>query len=148
MKATSVRLDDETLGRAGRIGRVSGTRELVVEGASFIVIYRQTGSDQLQVIRVLHDAQQWPSANWHGGGPCRQLTCLGWNWSVYWNTVYPGIGRSENQLIQVVTIDIEQPDLADFQSSQFSLDSCPITHHNPYQLLGFQGALGRGRHLG
>jgi toxin ParE1/3/4 len=49
--------------RAGRIGRVSGTRELVVEGAPFIVIYRQIGSDQLQVIRVLHDAQQWPSAN-------------------------------------------------------------------------------------
>ena len=46
--------------RAGRMGRVSGTRELVVESASFIFIYRQVGSDQLQVIRVLHDAQQWP----------------------------------------------------------------------------------------
>ena len=49
--------------RAGRIGRVSGTREFVVEDVPFIVIYRQVGSDQLQVIRVLHDAQQWPSAN-------------------------------------------------------------------------------------
>ena len=49
--------------RAGRIGRVTDTRELVVEGVPFIVIYRQVGSDQLQVIRVLHDAQQWPSAN-------------------------------------------------------------------------------------
>ena len=49
--------------RAGRIGRVSGTREFVVEGVPFTVIYRQVGSDQLQVIRVLHDAQQWPSAN-------------------------------------------------------------------------------------
>ena len=49
--------------RAGRIGRVTDTRELVVEGVPFIVIYRQVGSDQLQVIRVLHDAQQWPSTN-------------------------------------------------------------------------------------
>ena len=48
--------------RAGRIGRVTDTRELVVEGVPFIVIYRQVSSDQLQVIRVLHDAQQWPSA--------------------------------------------------------------------------------------
>ena len=49
--------------RAGRIGRVTGTRELVVEGAPYIVIYRQFGSDQLQIIRVLHDAQDWPPAN-------------------------------------------------------------------------------------
>ena len=49
--------------RAGRIGRVTNTRELVVEGVPFIVIYRQVGSEQLQVIRVLHDAQRWPSAN-------------------------------------------------------------------------------------
>ncbi len=47
--------------RAGRIGRVTGTREFIVEGVPFIVIYRQIRSDQLQVIRVLHDAQQWPS---------------------------------------------------------------------------------------
>jgi toxin ParE1/3/4 len=49
--------------RVGRIGRVTDTRELVIEGVPFIIIYRQVGSDQLQVIRVLHDAQQWPSAN-------------------------------------------------------------------------------------
>ena len=49
--------------RAGRIGRVTDTRELVVEGVPFIVIYRQIGPSQMQVIRVLHDAQQWPSAN-------------------------------------------------------------------------------------
>ena len=49
--------------RAGRIGRVTDTRELVAEGVPFIVIYRQVSSDQLQVIRVLHDAQQWPSTN-------------------------------------------------------------------------------------
>jgi toxin ParE1/3/4 len=49
--------------RAGRMGRVAGTREFVVEGVPFVVIYRQIGSDQLQLIRVLHDAQQWLSAN-------------------------------------------------------------------------------------
>ena len=49
--------------RAGRIGRVTCTRELVVEGAPFIVIYRQIGSDQLQIIRVLHDAQHWQPAD-------------------------------------------------------------------------------------
>jgi toxin ParE1/3/4 len=48
--------------RAGRMGRVAGTREFVIEGVPFVVIYRQIGSDQLQLIRVLHDAQQWPSA--------------------------------------------------------------------------------------
>lgn len=49
--------------RAGRMGRVTGTREFVIEGVPFVVIYRQIGSYQLQIIRVLHDAQQWPSAN-------------------------------------------------------------------------------------
>ena len=49
--------------RAGRMGRVTGTREFLIEGVPFVVIYRQIGSDQLQIIRVLHDAQQWPSAN-------------------------------------------------------------------------------------
>ena len=49
--------------RAGRMGRVTGTREFVIEGVPFVVIYRQIGSDKLQIIRVLHDAQQWPSAN-------------------------------------------------------------------------------------
>lgn len=46
---------------AGRIGRVNGTRELVIEGIPFIVIYRVTS--ELQILRVLHDAQQWPSSN-------------------------------------------------------------------------------------
>ena len=46
--------------RAGRIGRITGTRELVVDGAPYVIVYRQVGPEQLQVIRVLHDAQQWP----------------------------------------------------------------------------------------
>lgn len=48
--------------KAGRPGRVSGTRELVNDGIPFIVIYRIVDRlDQLQILRVLHDAQQWPS---------------------------------------------------------------------------------------
>ena len=44
---------------AGRIGRVKDTRELVIDGIPFTVIYRVKLSD-IQVLRVLHDAQQWP----------------------------------------------------------------------------------------
>ncbi|MEN8170706.1 MAG: type II toxin-antitoxin system RelE/ParE family toxin [Pseudomonadota bacterium] len=46
---------------AGRLGRVKGTRELVINDIPFIVIYRQrVAQSQIQIIRVLHDAQQWP----------------------------------------------------------------------------------------
>ena len=48
---------------AGRIGRVKGTRELVIDGIPFIVIYRQVeGLNQIQILRLLHDAQQWPKS--------------------------------------------------------------------------------------
>ena len=47
--------------RAGRIGRVTGTRELVIDRTPFVVVYREIGTDQVQILRVLHDAQQWPS---------------------------------------------------------------------------------------
>jgi toxin ParE1/3/4 len=46
---------------AGRAGRVKGTRELVIDGIPFIVIYRKVERlNQVQILRVLHDAQQWP----------------------------------------------------------------------------------------
>ena len=41
-------------------GRVKGTRELVIDGIPFIAIYRIVGASQLQILRVLHDTQQWP----------------------------------------------------------------------------------------
>ncbi|MDA8182736.1 MAG: type II toxin-antitoxin system RelE/ParE family toxin [Acidithiobacillus sp.] len=46
----------------GRAGRRRGTRELVVPGTPFIVVYRIQEQDahQIQVIRFLHGAQQWP----------------------------------------------------------------------------------------
>lgn len=46
---------------AGRSGRVKNTRELVVNGVPFIVIYREVKTLQrIEVLRILHDAQQWP----------------------------------------------------------------------------------------
>lgn len=42
-----------------RPGRVPGTRELVVVGTPYLVVYR-VGSDHLTVLRVLHGAQRWP----------------------------------------------------------------------------------------
>jgi toxin ParE1/3/4 len=49
--------------QAGRLGRVSGTRELVIDGIPFTVIYRKIDTTQLQILRVLHDVQEWPRAN-------------------------------------------------------------------------------------
>jgi toxin ParE1/3/4 len=49
---------------AGRLGRVKNTRELVISGVPFIVIYRiAKGLQRVQILRVLHDAQQWPPIN-------------------------------------------------------------------------------------
>ena len=48
--------DDPTLGRPGR---VKGTRELVVNRSPFMVVYRIKG-ERVQILRVLHGAQQWP----------------------------------------------------------------------------------------
>ena len=46
---------------AGRQGRLKNTRELVIDGIPFIVIYREVFSkDCIEILRILHDAQQWP----------------------------------------------------------------------------------------
>ena len=45
----------------GRPGRVEGTRELVISSTPFIVVYRyKPGAKRIEVIRLLHGAQQWP----------------------------------------------------------------------------------------
>ena len=41
-----------------KAGRVKGTREIVVR-PNYVMIYRITG-DVVEVLRVLHAAQQWP----------------------------------------------------------------------------------------
>ena len=45
----------------GRPGRVSGTRELVVHQHN-LMIYDLV-NDQVRILRVLHTARQWPSAD-------------------------------------------------------------------------------------
>ena len=47
--------DQPSIGRPGRLG---GTRELVVSGTPFVVVYRLHVGN-VQVLRVLHHAQKW-----------------------------------------------------------------------------------------
>lgn len=43
----------------GRPGRYEGTRELVIAGTPYVVVYRiREGS--VRILRVLHGAQEWP----------------------------------------------------------------------------------------
>ncbi len=49
----------EAMPQIGRPGRIDGTRELVVAGSPYLVIYRLDGSD-VQILRILHGAQLWP----------------------------------------------------------------------------------------
>ena len=65
---TAWRVFDEVQARAkrladqpgiGRPGRVRGTREFVVTGTPFILVYRVQGA-QVEILRVLHGRQQWP----------------------------------------------------------------------------------------
>ena len=44
--------------RSGRTGRMPETRELVVSGTAYIVVY--IVGDDVELVRVLHGAQQWP----------------------------------------------------------------------------------------
>ncbi|HEV2356087.1 MAG TPA: type II toxin-antitoxin system RelE/ParE family toxin [bacterium] len=44
---------------AGRPGRVPETRELVIGGTPYLLPYRVQG-DAVEILRVLHSAQQWP----------------------------------------------------------------------------------------
>jgi toxin ParE1/3/4 len=43
----------------GRAGKVPGTRELVIAGLPYVLIYQVTG-DTVTILRVLHDKQKWP----------------------------------------------------------------------------------------
>jgi addiction module RelE/StbE family toxin len=43
----------------GRPGRRLNTRELVIPGLPFLAIYRVRG-DVIEIVRILHGAQNWP----------------------------------------------------------------------------------------
>lgn len=45
----------------GRVGRVESTRELVVAGTPFIVVYR-VKENLIDILAVLHSARRWPNA--------------------------------------------------------------------------------------
>ena len=46
--------------KLGRIGRVKGTRELVIPSTPYIVAYA-IESDRIIILRLLHGAQRWPN---------------------------------------------------------------------------------------
>ena len=44
---------------SGRIGVVPVTREVVLPGLPYLIVYRVSG-DSVQILRVLHSRQKWP----------------------------------------------------------------------------------------
>jgi toxin ParE1/3/4 len=45
----------------GRTGRVQGTRELVIAGTAYIVVYARV-ENELWLVNVLHGRRQWPES--------------------------------------------------------------------------------------
>jgi toxin ParE1/3/4 len=45
----------------GRVGRVDGTRELVIAGTPYILPYRME-ENKIQILAVFHGARQWPES--------------------------------------------------------------------------------------
>jgi toxin ParE1/3/4 len=44
---------------AGRVGRVSGTREWVIAGTAYIAVYTVM-EDELRIVSILHGRRSWP----------------------------------------------------------------------------------------
>jgi len=44
---------------SGRVGRIAGTRELVINGTPYVAAYLITQTT-VRILRVLHGAQEWP----------------------------------------------------------------------------------------
>lgn len=57
--ATTRRLID--FPASGRIGRIAGTRELVINGTPYVVAYA-VAETTIRILRVLHGAQEWPAS--------------------------------------------------------------------------------------
>ena len=49
----------ELLPSRGRVGRIPGTRELVVPGLPYIVVY-QVMSAAVRILHIYHSARNWP----------------------------------------------------------------------------------------
>ncbi|MGC2111799.1 MAG: type II toxin-antitoxin system RelE/ParE family toxin [Candidatus Korobacteraceae bacterium] len=45
---------------AGREGRVSNTRELVIVGTPYVVAYRIKSKNVIQILAILHGKRKWP----------------------------------------------------------------------------------------
>ncbi len=56
----------------GRLGRIRGTRELVIAGLPYIVVYRVL-KEEVEIARVLHGAQRWPPADQGRGAGSKQI---------------------------------------------------------------------------
>jgi toxin ParE1/3/4 len=55
--ATAASLQD--MPNRGRKGRKPNTREMLISGLPYVIIYR-VGQDTVEIIRILHTSQQWP----------------------------------------------------------------------------------------
>lgn len=44
---------------SGRVGRITGTRELVISGTPYVAAYA-VAETTVRILRVLHGAQEWP----------------------------------------------------------------------------------------
>ena len=44
----------------GRLGRIEGTRELIVPRTPYIVVY-QLAADQIRLLAIIHSARRWPT---------------------------------------------------------------------------------------
>lgn len=44
---------------SGRVGKMAGTRERVVSGLPYIIVY-QVKVETLDILRILHSSQEWP----------------------------------------------------------------------------------------
>jgi toxin ParE1/3/4 len=45
---------------SGRVGRIHGTRELIVPRSHYVVVYRIV-NEEIQVLAVRHEARLWPN---------------------------------------------------------------------------------------
>ena len=48
-----------TMPNRGRLGRKPNTRELVISGLPYLIVYR-VREDVIEINRILHGAQKWP----------------------------------------------------------------------------------------